>query len=145
MRGSGNYDTRFFLDGVDIPLLFHYGGVKSTYNSLALASVDLYPGGFGTRYGGCVGGVVELKGRPARSDRWHTRPRRQPARRQLPHRGTAGRAASALLLTGRRSFVGEIWHAALEGQEDVELPIAPYYWDAVARLDWDRRRTIASS
>ena len=72
IRGSGNYDTRFFLDGIDIPLLFHYGGLKSTYSSLALGSVDMYPGGFGTAYGNAIGGVVELKGRAGRRDRWHT-------------------------------------------------------------------------
>ena len=63
---------RHRLDGVDIPLLFHFGGIKSTYNSLSLGSVDLYPGGFGTRYGGSIGGIVELKGRPARQDGWRT-------------------------------------------------------------------------
>ena len=64
VRGSSADDTRFYLDGVDIPLLFHFGGLKSTYNSHALSSIDLYPGGFNTRYGGCVGGVIEIKGRP---------------------------------------------------------------------------------
>jgi TonB family protein len=38
VRGSSADDTRFYLDGVDIPLLFHFGGLKSTYNSLALSS-----------------------------------------------------------------------------------------------------------
>ena len=70
VRGSGLFDTRYYLDGIDIPLLFHYGGVKSTYNSMSLSSVDLYPGGFNTRYGGCVGGVVEIKGRPGRAGSW---------------------------------------------------------------------------
>ncbi len=31
----------------------------------------MYPGGFNTRYGGAVGGVVEIKGREAQKDRWH--------------------------------------------------------------------------
>jgi TonB family protein len=50
VRGSGNNDTKYYLDGVSMPLLFHFGALKSTYNSDALGSVDLYPGGFNTRY-----------------------------------------------------------------------------------------------
>ncbi len=136
VRGSGNYDTRFFLDGVDIPLLFHYGGLKSTYSSLALASVDMYPGGFGTRYGAAVGGIVEVKGRPGRADRWHTVLDASLLDGSFHIEGPLAKNTT-LLLTGRRSFIGEVTKAALESQDDVSLQIAPYYWDAVGRLDWN--------
>jgi len=135
VRGSGNYDTRFFLDGVDIPLLFHYGGLKSTYSTLALASVDMYPGGFGTRYGAAVGGVVEVKGRPGRADRWHTILDASLLDGSFHIEGPLGKNAT-LLLTGRRSFIGEVASAVLASQDDVNLQIAPYYWDVVGRLDW---------
>ena len=64
VRGSGDGDSRYYLDGVEIPSLYHFGGLKSTYNSDALQTVDFYPGGFGTRFGGAIAGVVELKTRP---------------------------------------------------------------------------------
>lgn len=136
IRGSGNFDTRFFLDGIDIPLLFHYGGVKSTYSSLALASVDLYPGGFGTRYGNCTGGVVELKGRAGRSDRWHGVFDASTLDASFHVEGPLARDLT-VLVTGRRSFVGELMDLALRDSKDVDLAIAPYYWDVVGRLDWD--------
>jgi TonB family protein len=139
VRGSGNYDTRFILEGVDIPLLFHFGGVKSTYNSLSLGSVDLYPGGFGTRFGGAVGGIVELKGRPARQDRWRTMLDASLLDASFHTEGPLGRDF-ALAVSGRRSFVGEIASAALKNNDDVSLAVAPYYWDAVARLDWTGSR-----
>ncbi len=135
VRGSGNYDTRFLLDGVDIPLLFHFGGVKSTYNSLSLGSVDLYPGGFGTRYGGCIGGVVELTGRSSRQDRWHTVLDASLLDASFHTEGPLGKGFG-LTLSGRRSFVGEIANAVLKNQDDVTLSVAPYYWDTVARLDF---------
>ena len=137
VRGSGNFDTRFLLDGVDIPLLFHFGGVKSTYNSLSLGSVDLYPGGFGTRYGGCVGGVVELRGRPAREDRWHTVLDASLLDASFHTEGPLGKGFG-LTLSGRRSFIGELASSALKDNQDVKLAVAPYYWDAVGRLDWGR-------
>ncbi len=135
VRGSGNYDTRFFLDGVDIPTLFHFGGVKSTYNSLSLGSMDLYPGGFGTRYGGCVGGVVELRGRPAKEDRWHTTLDVSLLDGSFHTEGPLGKGFG-LTISGRRSFVGELAEAALKNNDDVNMTVAPYYWDTVARLDY---------
>lgn len=135
VRGSGNYDTRFLLDGIDIPLLFHFGGVKSTYNSLSLGGVDLYPGGFGPRYGGCIGGIVELKGRAAREDGWHTTADASLLDASFHAEGPLGHGFG-LMLTGRRSFVGELAGAALKDNEDISLAVAPYYADAVARLDW---------
>ena len=138
VRGAGGGDSRFILDGVDIPLLFHYGGVKSTYNSLALGSVDLYPGGYGPRFGGCVGGVVELRGRPARLDGWRRIVDASALDASVHVEGPLG-TRSGLLFTARRSFAGEILRAVLANQEDLELTLAPYYWDAVARLDWRPR------
>ncbi|MCP4571329.1 MAG: TonB-dependent receptor [bacterium] len=135
VRGSGNYDSRFFLDGVDIPLLFHFGGVKSTYNSLALANVDLFPGGFGTRYGGCVGGVIELTGRPGRRDRWHYVGDLSTMDGSFHAEGPIGDDFS-FLFTGRRSFIGELAKAALKDNDSIEMSVAPYYWDVVGRLDW---------
>ncbi len=137
VRGSGNYDTRFLLDGIDIPMLFHFGGVKSTYNSLSLGGVDLYPGGFGTRYGGCIGGVVELTGRPSRSDRWHTILDASMLDASFHTEGPLGNGFG-LTLSGRRSFIGELANAALKNNDDVNLAVAPYYWDTVARLDHGR-------
>ncbi len=139
VRGSGNYDTRFLLDGVDIPLLFHFGGVKSTYNSLSLGSVDLYPGGFGTRYGGSVGGIVELKGRAARKDRWHTVLDASLLDVSFHTEGQLGKGFG-LAVGARRSFIGELASAAFDDNDDVNMAVAPYYWDAVARLDWSRNR-----
>jgi hypothetical protein len=136
VRGSGNYDTRFLLDGIDIPLLFHFGGVKSTYNSLGLGSVELYPGGFGVRYGGCIGGLVELKGRPARADRWRTVVDAGLLDASIHAEGPLGRGFG-LMVTARRSFVGELAEAALADNDDVRLAVAPWYADAVARLDWE--------
>ena len=139
VRGSGNYDTRYFLDGIDIPLLFHFGGVKSTYNSLSLASVDLYPGGFGTRYGGAVGGIVELMGRPAKTDRWHTVLDASLIDASFHVEGPIGRDWS-LMMSSRRSFVGEVVNQAVKNIDDLEMSVAPYYWDVVTRIDHQSER-----
>src|SRR5258705_7114515 len=43
VRGSGRDDTRYYLDGIDIPLLFHFRGLRSAYPTAALAGIELYP------------------------------------------------------------------------------------------------------
>lgn len=135
VRGSGQFDTRYFLDGIDIPLLFHYGGVKSTYNSMALASVDLYPGGYNSRYGGCIGGVIEIKGRPGRAEAWRRTIDVSLLDASIMAEGPLGGNAS-LLFNARRSYAGEVISAALSGNDDVNMAVVPYYWDLVGRLDW---------
>ncbi|MCB9464339.1 MAG: TonB-dependent receptor [Candidatus Eisenbacteria bacterium] len=134
VRGSGNYDTRFFLDGVDIPLLFHFGGIKSTYNSLSLGGIDLYPGGYGARFGGAIGGIVELQSRPTRSDRWKRVVDASLLDASFHAEGPINKDWG-LMVTGRRSFVGEIAKAALSSVPDIDISVAPYYWDGVVRVD----------
>jgi len=70
VRGSNAEDSRVLLDGHQIPLLFHFGGYKSVYNSDLLNEINLYTGGFGAEYGNATGGIVELKSRKPRLDRW---------------------------------------------------------------------------
>jgi TonB family protein len=136
VRGSGNTDTRYFLDGVEIPLLFHFGGLKSTYNSDALASIDLYPGGFNTRYGGCVGGVVEIKGRPAKTDRWHGNAGVNLFDASFLVEGPLTKELS-VLATARRSYLANMIKWGLDAF-DIVIPmtVVPFYWDLVSRLDY---------
>ncbi len=137
VRGSGNGDTRYFLDGVDIPVLFHFGGLRSTYNSDALSAIDLYPGGFNVRYGGCVGGVVEIKGRPAKTDRWHGNVDVNLIDASFLGEGPLSKTLS-LMITGRRSYIANVLNAGLKAFGIVlPMTVVPYYWDGVARLDYN--------
>lgn len=71
IRGALPYESLVTLDGAPIPLLYHFGGLTSVYNSHLLERVELYPGNFSARYGRVVGGVVEAKTRDPRTDRFH--------------------------------------------------------------------------
>jgi TonB family protein len=135
IRGSGEEDTRYYLDGIDIPLLFHYGGLKSTYNSQALASIDMYPGGFNSRYGGCVGGVVEIKGRPGAEERWKKSFDVNLLDATIMAEGPINEKMT-LSLTGRRSYIGTMVKQYLEEDDNVDIAVVPYYYDYVARADY---------
>ncbi|MDJ0765858.1 MAG: carboxypeptidase-like regulatory domain-containing protein [Myxococcota bacterium] len=70
IRGANAEDSKVYLDGHWIPMLFHFGGAKSVYNGALLKEFDVSTGGFTAEYGRATGGVVNLKSRNPRSDRW---------------------------------------------------------------------------
>jgi len=70
VRGSDPADTQVFLDGIPIPLVFHFGGITSVVSSDVIEALDFYPGNFGTRFGRATGGAVEIRTRDPR-DAFH--------------------------------------------------------------------------
>jgi TonB family protein len=61
--GSAPRDTRVYVDGVDIPALYHGSGLRSVINSDLVSSIDLVPGAFGAEYGRGLGGLVRVETR----------------------------------------------------------------------------------
>lgn len=61
IRGSNPEDSNVYIDGVEIPLIFHLGGYRSVVNAEAIRSVDYLPGSYGVRYGESTGGVIDVQ------------------------------------------------------------------------------------
>ena len=61
--GSAPEDTRVYVDGVEIPALFHGSALRSTINSDFVKGVELVPGAFGAEYGRSLGGLVRVETR----------------------------------------------------------------------------------
>ncbi|MBD3391911.1 MAG: TonB family protein [Chitinivibrionales bacterium] len=139
VRGASTGDSRFFLDGVEIPLLFHFGGIKSTYNSDALEAVDFYPGGWGSRYGGAVAGIIEVTGRRPKTDRWHGYADANFLDGALFVEGPVSKNKKVSMLGEvRRSFIGDLIKFGVSRNPQVfVLTTAPYYWDYILRTDID--------
>ncbi len=134
VRGSGEEDTRYFIDGIDIPLLFHFGGLKSTYHSQGLSSIDLYPGGFNTRYGDCVGGVIEIKGKLGERTRWKKSIDLNLLDSSFRVEGPVNDKLT-LSMNGRRSYIGTVLDQVTKAV-DIDMTVVPYYWDIVTRADY---------
>lgn len=66
--GAAPEDTRVLVDGVEIPSLYHIGGVRSTVNSDLVESISLVPGAFGPAYGRGLGGLVLVETRRLPTD-----------------------------------------------------------------------------
>jgi TonB family protein len=60
VRGSAPQDTTYFVDGANVPIIYHFGGLSSSIPSELLDRIDFYPGNFSARYGQVMGGIVDV-------------------------------------------------------------------------------------
>jgi|GEM_PF-740045 len=68
VRGTPPRSTAVYLDGVQIPQLYHFGLWRSVIHPEFLETIELHPGGFGPRYGRATAGVVDIKSRKLRME-----------------------------------------------------------------------------
>lgn len=129
LRGQSPRNSNVFLDGVEVPLLYHFGGLASFFPTSMLDGMELMPGTFGARWGRTQGGVVELRSRAPRSDRW--RAGAEVSLLDAQARAEGPLAGGGVVFGVRRSYVDAILAAAAP-----ELTLAPRYLDG--QLRWDR-------
>jgi TonB family protein len=140
VRGAAPSQTLTFLDGVEVPLIFHLGGGPSVINAEFLDRIDFFPGGFGSQYGRAIGGVVDVATRKGASDTLHG-----SVKIDLLDSGfflesplTEGISVAA---AARRSYVDVLLPLVLPRQEGGgTLSVLPVYWDYQARADFGARR-----
>ncbi|MFP2928493.1 TonB-dependent receptor domain-containing protein [Pyxidicoccus sp. 3LG] len=135
IRGSSPQESGVFLDGQRIPLLYHFGGLTSVYNSELLEAVDYLPGNFSAYYGDITGGVINVRSREPRMDRIHGTVGvsliESNAVIEGPITDTLGFAVG-----GRRSYIDLVLGLVPEGDDGPSLQVAPRYYDAQLKLVW---------
>jgi hypothetical protein len=128
--GSPAADTRVYVDGVEIPALFHPGGLRSTLHPALLAELTLIPAAAGPEYGGGLGAVVTTSTRDpvARGARASLGANTLDASAAIE--GALGRAGAAWAL---RAGYGDRLAAALAPRADDVVPV-PAYADGMAKV-----------
>jgi TonB family protein len=71
VRGGRPGDTRTYVDGMLVPVLFHFLGIRAVVNSDMLDTLDFYPGNPPARYGRSLSGAVDINTRAGKRDRYH--------------------------------------------------------------------------
>ncbi|MBI2602468.1 MAG: TonB-dependent receptor plug domain-containing protein [Deltaproteobacteria bacterium] len=61
VRGSAPEDSKYFVDGLDVPFIYHIIGGLSVVPEKLLEEVEFSAGGFGPEYGEATGGIVNLR------------------------------------------------------------------------------------
>lgn len=59
VRGSLVGDNRYFLDGIEIPYLYHFNQYASVFPASSLSTLDLYSSTFGARFGDSTGAIID--------------------------------------------------------------------------------------
>jgi len=135
IRGSSPSESNTFLDKVDIPLLYHFGGLTSVVNSDFLERIDYIPGNYSARYGDATGGIVDIQTRKLRDDRVHAY-----IDADLIDIGAfvEGPVSEDIVLAGavRRSYIDAILALVLPEISGLDLTVAPVYWDYQALGDF---------
>tara|TARA_R110002096_G_scaffold77896_12_gene183583 strand:- start:98564 stop:100795 length:2232 start_codon:yes stop_codon:yes gene_type:complete len=131
LRGTSPRDSNVYLDGMEVPLLYHFGGLASFYPSSTLKSLQLVGGGYSSEYGRGQGGVVLIESREGRSDAWRASSEMSLIDLSLQADGPSGKDGT-LSLGIRRSVVD----AALPlVTSTTEVTSAPRYYDGQLRYD----------
>jgi TonB family protein len=137
VRGSNPDDTGIFVDGHEVPSLYHFLGGPSIFNAEMLESIDLYPGGFPGRFGRHHGGAVALELRPTQSDGVHG-----SAKVDFLDSGGYVRAPItkdlSVSFAGRRSYVDAFLGFVLpDPGEGARRIVTPVYYDYAGRIDYN--------
>ena len=61
VRGSAPEDTKSFYDRLELPFVFHLGGLGTVIPTRALEGLDFYPGGFSAPYNDAIGATIQLR------------------------------------------------------------------------------------
>jgi hypothetical protein len=134
--GAAPTETRVYLDGVEIPALFHFGGVRGILPSDGALSVDIAPGGYGVERGRSLGGAARITTKPIADDGVHAYAALDFLDGSLGITAPIASHARARL-AGRIGYLDRLV-SAVAPEAGRYTPI-PRYADAQARIDLDLR------
>lgn len=134
VRGSAPSDTIITVEGVRIPLIYHFGGLYSIINTDLLDSIDFYPGGYAVRFGRQTGGLLNARlAAPKAEDGWHGYLESNVYHTGFLLKGPIGENSS-LAVAARRSYIDFFLGMDIIAKQ-LPLTLAPRYWDYQAKLD----------
>jgi hypothetical protein len=143
IRGANPADSAVLIDGIQIPLLYHFGGLTSVVNSELLSAITFLPGGFGAQYGRATGGVAEVQSAALACDKLRASASVDPLDAELFGCAPVGRWRVAA--AARRSYVDAFLPALLKSAaKEGESPtiVSPTYFDYQVKAEraWDHQR-----
>lgn len=140
VRGSANGDSRYFLDGIEIPYLYHYNQYASVFPATQIGELELFPSTFSARYGDSVGAVIEARSHEAPPSELHG----------SAHVNFVMAGGDVTAPLGRKGEDGRGWwfsgavrrsYQDLAGEGSAQYPVWPVFGDFVARAErGDARR-----
>ncbi len=139
IRGGAPDDSNILIDGHVTRLLFHLGAGPSIINSDVIERLELYPGGFGVRFGRSHAGVVEVVTRDPDFETYSGAVTVDLLQTNFRLEGPV--LGGAFFVAARRSYVAEVLNIGDVVGRFVDLQgttftLAPRYSDYQARIAW---------
>jgi len=146
IRGGSPAESRFFLDGVEIPNLNHFGtqgasgGAVGIINADFISAVDFYSGAFPANRGNALSGVFEFTQKDGNKDKLRFRGSLGASEVSLTADGPVGEKTS-FIFSARQSYLQFLFSA-------IGLPFLPtftdYQFKSRTRFDEKNELTIVS-
>ncbi len=137
LQGADPEDTRFYVNGHQIPLIFHSLGFSSVFVPEAIQSVDLLTAGFGSEYGRTVGGNINLTTRDPKLDRMHGMAYVDLLNAGALVQGPLDKEKKhSFWLGGRVSYIGPIFNLVTSDDDNVQFNTVPQFFDLHANYQW---------
>jgi TonB family protein len=135
VRGSSPQDSQTFIDGMNVPQVYHFGGLSSVVPSEMLERIDFYPGNFGPEFGRASGGIVDVGVRSPRKEGYGGLLQFDLIDGRILAEGAISKD-TRFLVAGRRSWVDAWLGPALESAGS-SVRTAPVYYDFQAMIEHD--------
>jgi hypothetical protein len=139
IRGSSPQDSKFLIDGFEIPVLYHSLGFRSIVREEAIDALDYLPGGFDVATGRATSGIVRLTTRAGGDG-----PRVEADSSTgdvgvvaQGRTGVQGRTGELRYMVAvRRSVIDLLLPLVLPDDLDLSFVTVPRYYDEQLRLDY---------
>ena len=132
IRGTLPEDSRYTVDGMRVPAVFHFGGLSTVVSSNSVEEVAFLPGNYGVRYGRAIGGQVDLRTKSTvvteRSSALSVDIYQASAYTAVPLSDR-----TSLMVSGRRSYIDTVLTPILKAATGAGTQ-APRYWDGQVQL-----------
>lgn len=134
IRGTTPGDSSVFVDGHEVPIIYHFLGGPSVLNPNLLARIDFFPGNFTARYGRTLSGLVDVITKRPERLRWKGDVNINLIDAGAWASGPLSKSVS-LTLSLRRSYIDAILPLAVRSKK--LTTVLPVYYDYQAKLRID--------
>jgi TonB family protein len=137
VRGSQPAATGFFVDGIQVPFLYHMGIGHAVVHPEFIDVIDFYPGGAPTPYGRFLGGIVDGQLSRPREDRFHASGYVDLINAGALVETPVGGARTSVTLSGRYSYTGWLIGRVVDWTSSSDNAPVPQldFWDYQGRVE----------
>ncbi|HSZ82021.1 MAG TPA: TonB family protein [Polyangia bacterium] len=133
IRGAAPGDSGIYVEGHQIPILYHFLGGPSVLTPRLIADIEFYPGNFGVKYGRATAGIVDVGITTDATPRLHAQADINFLDSSAYVEGPLGKGWTGSV-SARRSYF-DLWIPLVVPSSTTT--VAPIYWDYQAGVHRD--------